>query len=101
MLVAGCSKQRPEQSSTPEPTASVEADVKSEIDKAMAELSPEDRALAETQKICPVSDQPLGSMGQPIKVTVNGQHVFVCCEACIDELKANFDKFVDKLESKP
>jgi hypothetical protein len=28
-----------------------------------AELSPEDRSLAEHQKVCPVSDEPLGSMG--------------------------------------
>ena len=70
------------------------------MNEAMAKLSPDDRARAEAQKICPVSDEPLGSMGTPIKVTVDGEDVFVCCAGCVDELKNNFKKYVDKLESK-
>jgi hypothetical protein len=68
-----------------------------EIKEALAKLSPEDRALAEKQKICPVTEEPLGSMGAPIKVTVEGRDVFVCCEGCVDELKNNFAKYQDKL----
>lgn len=69
-----------------------------EVDDAFAKLSPEDREAALAQKMCPVSDQALGSMGTPIKVTVEGRDVFVCCQGCVDELKTKFDEYVAKLE---
>ena len=45
------------------------------------------------QKICPVSGKPLGSMGQPVSVDVNGQTVFVCCAGCVDTVRANPAKY--------
>jgi hypothetical protein len=69
-----------------------------EVDEAFAKLSPEDRQAAIAQKMCPVSDQALGSMGTPIKVTMEGRDVFVCCQGCVDELKTKFDEYVAKLE---
>ena len=80
-------------SSAETPTSEEDAEV---VD-ALAKLSPEDRALAEAQKICPVTGELLGSMGVPIKVTVQGRDAFVCCEGCVDELKNNFAKYEDKL----
>jgi len=65
---------------------------------AMADLSPDDRALAESQKICPVSGEPLGAMGVPIKVDVNGRSVFICCEGCREELLAKPDEYLAKLQ---
>ena len=56
------------------------------IAEALAKLSPEDRELAEKQKNCPVADFPLGSVGVPIKVDVNGTPVFICCEGCRSSL---------------
>jgi hypothetical protein len=47
-----------------------------------AKLPPEDRAIAEKQKVCPVTDAPLRSMGVPDKVTLKGKTVFLCCEGC-------------------
>ncbi len=46
------------------------------------------------QKICPVSEQPLGSMGKPILVTVGKQSVYVCCDGCIDAVKKNPGKYL-------
>lgn len=66
-------------------------------EKALAELSEADRALAEKQKVCPVSGEPLGVMGKPYKVTVKGQEVFLCCPSCESEIKANPDKYLAKL----
>lgn len=61
--------------------ASVGSDRKLEL--TLAKLSPEDRKLVESQKFCPVlADSRLGSMGVPVKVMINGQPVFVCCNAC-------------------
>ena len=67
------------------------------IAQAMAQLAPEDRKLAEAQRICPVSDMPLGSMGVPIKVDVQGQSVFICCEGCRESLLTEAVKYLAKL----
>lgn len=45
------------------------------------------------QKVCPVSGKPLGSMGDPIAVDVNGQPVFVCCAGCVNAVKADPAKY--------
>ena len=45
------------------------------------------------QKVCPVSNQPLGSMGKPIPVTVGDRTVYVCCAGCIDAVKKNPGKY--------
>jgi hypothetical protein len=79
----------------------VTSDEKSQIEAAMAKLSAADRQVAQEQKVCPVSGEPLGSMGAPIKITVEGRELFVCCEGCVDELKENFDKYTAKLENAP
>ena len=46
------------------------------------------------QKLCPVSGKPLGSMGTPVGVDLDGQQVFVCCAGCVSEVKANPAKYV-------
>ena len=46
------------------------------------DLAPEDRPLAERQKLCPVTSKPLGSMGTPARIVVSGQVVFLCCDGC-------------------
>lgn len=68
-----------------------------EIEKALAELSPEDRAIAEKQKVCLVAGGPLGGMGKPIKVNVKGRDVFICCKGCESDLLENPDKYLAKL----
>jgi hypothetical protein len=101
-VLVGCSGGDPGKptitTATQSAQTSTEEDAK--VNEAMAKLSPEDRAKAEAQNICPVSNEPLGSMGTPIKVTVDGRDVFVCCDGCDDELKANFAKYADQLENK-
>ncbi|MHB0954949.1 MAG: efflux RND transporter periplasmic adaptor subunit [Pirellulaceae bacterium] len=67
------------------------------IHEALAKLSPSDRGLAERQKICPVADMPLGSMGTPIRVNVSGRAVFICCEGCREDLLAEPAKHLAKL----
>lgn len=64
---------------------------------ALASLSPEDRALAEKQRVCPVSGDPLGSMGTPVKVTIEGREVLLCCEGCRPAIEADPKKYLDKL----
>jgi hypothetical protein len=83
--------------SSPAPQNSPSGD-DAEIEAALANLSPADRSIAEAQDTCPVSDQLLGTMGTPIKVTVEGREIFVCCDGCVAELKDNFDQYSAKLD---
>ncbi len=62
------------------------------------ELTEADQALIEKQKLCLVADEPLGSMGTPIKVTVQGRDVFLCCEGCRDAVLKNPEKYLAKLD---
>ena len=71
-----------------------------EIEEAFSELSPEDRKLAETQEICPVTEVRLGTlgMGAPIKVVVKGTPIMICCEGCRDGLLEEPDNYFAILE---
>lgn len=60
-------------------------------------LAIQDRPLALAQAICPVSDEPLGSMGVPIKVATPGGPVFVCCRGCTAEVEEHPDKYLEKV----
>lgn len=74
-------------------------DAGGDVEAALAKLTPEDRALAQAQKVCVVSKEPLGSMGAPIKVEHNGQVAFLCCDGCRDAFEAEPDKFLAELTS--
>ena len=65
------------------------ADADPEVKEALAKLSPEDRKLAEAQKNCAVSGEPLGSMGTPIKLMLNGEPAFICCKSCQKRAEAD------------
>lgn len=78
---------------------SIDIEMTEEMIAALAELSDEDRRLAERQRICPVTKMALGSMGPPPKVDVNGQAVFICCEGCRASLLEESEKYLAKLAS--
>lgn len=63
----------------------------------LAKLSDEDRAAAEKQHMCPVSDKMLGTMGAPIKLTLNDTDVWLCCEGCRKAAEDDPDAIVAKL----
>jgi uncharacterized protein (TIGR03000 family) len=75
------------------------ADEKGEIAANLAELSPEDRKLAEAQKMCPEEEEPLGAMGVPIKILLKGQPVFLCCKGCIAQARKDPDKTLAKVKT--
>jgi RND family efflux transporter MFP subunit len=52
-------------------------------------LTPPDRKRAVAQRLCPVQEKPLGLMGKPIELALDGGTVFLCCKACEDEAKAD------------
>lgn len=64
---------------------------------AGSDASPDDLALAKSQKICPVTGKPLGSMGTPVRVVVAGRAVLICCDGCEAKLKGDPKKYLSKL----
>jgi hypothetical protein len=49
-------------------------------------------------KTCIVSDEDLGSMGEPFVFTHEGQEIKMCCKSCQKDFKKNPAKFLKKLE---
>ena len=98
-VLVGCSSQNVPQPATV-PTSS--SDWKTGLDNdavtALSQLSDDDRTAALAQKVCPVSDEPLGSMGKPPKYTVEGQEVFLCCDGCEDRLLNEPATYLAKLK---
>jgi hypothetical protein len=50
------------------------------------------------QKTCPIMGKPLGSMGTPVKVVLNNQPVFLCCEACEAQAKEHAAQTLAKVK---
>jgi hypothetical protein len=101
--LAGCGSELPQAAPAAKeaaPPTEEPSDVPS-TEAAFSKLSPEDREMAMKQKICPVSDEPLGAMGEPKKVAVAGHEVFICCEACEEKLLADPEQYLAKLGLKP
>ena len=74
-LITSCSKSEPE---------------------AAATGVPESKAYPLTT--CVVSGEKLGSMGDPIEYDHNGTTVKFCCKNCIEDFKAEPEKFLAKLK---
>lgn len=55
---------------------------------APAVPSADDERLVARQKVCPVTKEPLDSMGGPVKLVVDGRVVFICCKGCEKALRA-------------
>lgn len=104
-VFAGCSKEQPKASPVVPKTADQKAEptvpaetTAAELPEGLKELSPEDLAAAQKQKVCPVSGEALGSMGKPVKVTVKDQTVFLCCSGCEEAIAKDPDKYLAKLK---
>lgn len=69
--------------------------------EALADFSEEDRKSAMKQHFCPVGGEMLGTMGEPEKVEVQGQAVWICCDGCKDKLLTEPEKYLAKLDNQP
>jgi Cu(I)/Ag(I) efflux system membrane fusion protein len=56
---------------------------------------------AEEQKVCPVTNAKLGSMGPPVSDEVQGRKVWMCCLSCPPKLKASPAKYLARLVVAP
>jgi YHS domain-containing protein len=63
----------------------------------LAAVTKEDAPLIAQQAKCPVMDEPLGSMGQPVKLLVNGKPIFLCCKGCVKKVEADPQKYLTQV----
>lgn len=56
------------------------------------------KAKAYPLETCIVSDEKLGSMGDPYVFTHEGQEIKLCCKSCQKEFKKTPNKFLNKLK---
>ena len=47
---------------------------------------------------CPVSGRTIGSMGKGATYTYKGKTYQLCCSGCIDQFKADPEKYIQKIE---
>lgn len=50
-------------------------------------------------KTCPVSDEGLGEMGEPVDMVLAGRLVRLCCEGCAKDLEKNPAKFIAMVDA--
>jgi hypothetical protein len=50
-------------------------------------------------KKCPVSNEELGGMGKPVKVTFEGTDVYLCCKNCVRDFNKEPAKFVAEVKA--
>ncbi|MHC5544981.1 hypothetical protein ACYOEI_42640, partial [Singulisphaera rosea] len=83
-------------------TAPKAADVKlGEEELANIKKLPEaDQKLALAQKVCPITGEPLGSMGTPLKTSAEGTPLLVCCKGCLEDVKDHPKDALAKLNQK-
>lgn len=65
--------------------------------RAAGSTTDDSTMLIAKQKICPVTGEPLGSMGAPVRVSVGGKPVYVCCKSCEKPLLRKPDEYLSKL----
>ena len=53
------------------------------------EFSKRDQIHLAVQQICPISGQKLGEHDAPLKVKIGEEHLFVCCQGCLQGKAVN------------
>lgn len=59
-------------------------------------LSEADQEGIARQKVCPVMGTKLDDHGQPVKVLIGQQPVYLCCKGCLGRVKANPEHYAEK-----
>ena len=63
----------------------------------LSRLSPEDQKIVDQQKICPVTELSLDSMGGPVPVMIGDRKVFICCAGCEGRLREEPQRYLAKI----
>jgi hypothetical protein len=65
------------------------------LDKSVTESQRKDYPLA----TCPVSSEPLGSMGEPVELLLAGRLVRLCCSGCKPKILADPAKYIQAIDT--
>jgi len=65
----------------------------------VAALTQADRLATDRQRVCPVTEAPLGSMGTPLKVLLNDQPLFLCCRTCVAKVEQDPQAYLPRTSS--
>ena len=84
LLFVSCTKEEAAATETTTPAAETAADAK-----------------PYPLKVCIVSGEELGSMGEPVSIVHEGQTIKFCCDSCVPKFKKDPAKYLSKLEAKP
>lgn len=95
--LTGCCQQCATPTETPSGAAAVIPAELVEYKETIQKLPEGEWAAVYKQKICPVSGGALGAMGIPIKVTIEGRDVYICCESCRKPLEEDPEKYLSKI----
>ncbi len=68
--------------------------------KNLAKLPRADRQRAQRQGTCPVTGLVLGSMGVPHKMRVQGQILYLCCQACEEQVRQDPQGVLKKFQQR-
>ncbi|AMV38692.1 hypothetical protein [Planctomyces sp. SH-PL62] len=67
---------------------------------AIKKLPADEQDAALKQAVCPVSDEHLGAMDMPLKVTAEGRTFYLCCEGCKKAVEEDPKAVIAKLDKK-
>ena len=62
----------------------------------LAALGEGDRAGIAAQQVCPVTGARLGAMGDPVKVLVGDQPLYLCCRGCLSKVQSAPEQYLAK-----
>lgn len=70
-------------------------EIKAELQVAVTENGP----VHVGNKICPVSQEKVGEMGDPVEFAYEGKNYKFCCAMCIIDFKKDPQKYIKQLEN--
>lgn len=68
-----------------------------EVRPGVYKITAADKPFIAAQKNCPVMDEPLGGMGEPLKVHAAGKAIYICCAGCAKKIAAEPAKYLQVL----
>jgi len=85
---------------SPEREATVTMPISFTGDLVVTVATAADTKSIEQLKLCPVSQEELGSMGTPLKVTRGAETTYLCCKGCLKKFEATPDEFLSNSANK-